>query len=60
MFFYLSAAIFIFGAEINGAWRRDVAARLRAQRAAQEERRRAKHALRGAAQAPGQGATTAG
>jgi membrane protein len=42
MFFYLSAAIFIFGAEINGAWRRDVAARLRAQRAARAERRRAK------------------
>ena len=30
MFFYLSATIFIFGAEINGARRRDEAARLRA------------------------------
>jgi membrane protein len=44
MFFYLSAAIFIFGAEINGAWRRDVAARLRAQRRARAERRRTKSA----------------
>jgi membrane protein len=42
MFFYLSAAIFIFGAEVNGAWRRDVAARLRAQRAARAERREAR------------------
>ncbi len=41
MFFYLSAAIFIFGAEVNGAWRRDVAARLRAQRAARAERQEA-------------------
>ena len=44
MFFYLSAAIFIFGAEVNGAWRRDVAARLRAQRAARIERRKARRA----------------
>jgi membrane protein len=44
MFFYLSAAIFIFGAEVNGAWRRDVAARLRAQRAARVERRKARRA----------------
>jgi membrane protein len=44
MFFYLSAAIFIFGAEVNGAWRRDVAARLRAQRAARVERRKARKA----------------
>jgi membrane protein len=44
MFFYLSAAIFIFGAEVNGAWRRDVAARLRAQRKAHAERRRMKSA----------------
>lgn len=51
MFFYLSAAIFIFGAEVNGAWRRDVAARLRAQRAARAERRQA----RAQAQAQGQG-----
>ena len=43
-FFYLSAAIFIFGAEVNGAWRRDVAARLRAQRAARVERRKARRA----------------
>jgi len=43
-FFYLSAAIFIFGAEVNGAWRRDVAARLRAQRAARIERRKARRA----------------
>jgi membrane protein len=42
MFFYLSAAIFIFGAEVNGAWRRDVAARLRARRAARDERRQAR------------------
>ncbi|HEX5079332.1 MAG TPA: YihY/virulence factor BrkB family protein [Geminicoccaceae bacterium] len=41
MFFYLSAAIFIFGAEVNGAWRRDVAERLRAERAAGARRRRA-------------------
>jgi membrane protein len=32
LFFYLSAAIFIFGAEINGARRRTLAERLRAQR----------------------------
>jgi membrane protein len=49
MFFYLSAAIFIFGAEINGAWRRDVAARLRAKRAARAERRAAKRAAQGVA-----------
>jgi membrane protein len=53
MFFYLSAAIFIFGAEVNGAWRRDVAARLRAERAARARRRRAK----AAAKAPAEGAT---
>jgi membrane protein len=41
MFFYLSAAIFIFGAEVNGAWRRAVAAQLRAERAARAERREA-------------------
>jgi membrane protein len=51
MFFYLSAAIFIFGAEINGAWRRDVAARLRAQRRARAERRR----MKSAAQSPTEG-----
>jgi membrane protein len=55
MFFYLSAAIFIFGAEINGAWRRDVATRLRAQRAARAERRRAKSAAQSPAQAPPSG-----
>jgi len=53
MFFYLSAAIFIFGAEINGAWRRDVAARLRAERAARVELRQAKRALRATTQGPG-------
>jgi membrane protein len=55
MFFYLSAAIFIFGAEVNGAWRRDVAARLRAQRAARAERRSAKSAAQGAVQGPPSG-----
>jgi membrane protein len=60
MFFYLSAAIFIFGAEINGAWRRDVAARLRAERAAREELRQAKRTLRGAGRGPEQDVTTAG
>jgi membrane protein len=53
MFFYLSAAIFIFGAEVNGAWRRDVAARLRARRAEraarQEAKRRAQHVAQGSA-----------
>jgi membrane protein len=53
MFFYLSAAIFIFGAEVNGAWRRDVAARLRARRAEraarQEAKRRAQHFAQGSA-----------
>jgi membrane protein len=52
MFFYLSAAIFIFGAEVNGAWRRDVAARLRAQRAARAERRKAKPAKESLTQGP--------
>jgi membrane protein len=51
MFFYLSAAIFIFGAEINGAWRRAVADQLRAERAARIERQKAK----AAAQSPVQG-----
>ena len=51
MFFYLSAAIFIFGAEVNGAWRRAVAAQLRAERAARIERQKAK----AAAQSPVQG-----
>jgi membrane protein len=37
LFFYLSAVIFIFGAEINSARRRAEAARLRAQRAAERE-----------------------
>jgi membrane protein len=37
MFFYLSALIFIFGAEINSARRRAEAARLRAERAAERE-----------------------
>jgi membrane protein len=46
MFFYLSAAIFIFGAEVNGAWRRAVADQLRAERAARIERRRARAAAR--------------
>ena len=52
MFFYLSAAIFIFGAEINGAWRRDVAARLRAERAARAERQQAKQAQKRSTQVP--------
>jgi membrane protein len=43
-FFYLSAAIFIFGAEVNGAWRRSVAEQLRAERAARAERQEAKAA----------------
>jgi membrane protein len=47
MFFYLSAAIFIFGAEINGAWRRAVADQLRAERAARAERREAKSPAQG-------------
>jgi membrane protein len=37
LFFYVSAVIFIFGAEINSARRRAEAARLRAQRAAERE-----------------------
>jgi membrane protein len=37
LFFYLSAQIFIFGAEINSARRRAEAARLRAERAAERE-----------------------
>ncbi len=37
MFFYISALIFIFGAEINSARRRAEAARLRAERAAERE-----------------------
>jgi membrane protein len=37
MFFYLSALIFVFGAEINSARRRAEAARLRAERAAERE-----------------------
>jgi len=37
MFFYVSALIFIFGAEINSARRRAEAERLRAERAAQRE-----------------------
>jgi membrane protein len=37
MFFYLSAVIFIFGAELNSARRRAEAARLRAERAAERE-----------------------
>jgi membrane protein len=37
MFFYLSAVIFIFGAEVNSARRRTEAARLRAERAAERE-----------------------
>jgi membrane protein len=37
MFFYVSAVIFIFGAEINSARRRAEAARLRAERAAERE-----------------------
>lgn len=37
MFFYISALIFIFGAEINSARRRAEAERLRAERAAQRE-----------------------
>lgn len=37
MFFYISAMIFIFGAEINSARRRVEAARLRAERAAERE-----------------------
>jgi membrane protein len=37
MFFYLSAVIFIFGAEVNSARRRAEAARLRAERAAERE-----------------------
>jgi membrane protein len=37
MFFYVSAIIFIFGAEINSARRRAEAARLRAERAAERE-----------------------
>ncbi|MGH6918949.1 MAG: YihY/virulence factor BrkB family protein [Geminicoccaceae bacterium] len=45
-FFYLSAAIFIFGAEVNGAWRRDVADRLRAERAARAERRQTKESAK--------------
>jgi membrane protein len=52
MFFYLSAAIFIFGAEINGAWRRDVADRLRAQRKARAERRRTKSSAQSLSQGP--------
>jgi membrane protein len=39
MFFYISALIFIFGAEINSARRRAEAERLRAERAAQREAR---------------------
>jgi membrane protein len=52
MFFYLSAAIFIFGAEINGAWRRDVADRLRAQRKARAERRRTKSSAQSPTEGP--------
>jgi membrane protein len=37
MFFYISALIFIFGAELNSARRRVEAARLRAERAAERE-----------------------
>jgi membrane protein len=37
MFFYVSALIFVFGAEINSARRRAEAARLRAERAAERE-----------------------
>jgi membrane protein len=37
MFFYLSAVIFIFGAEVNSARRRAEAARLRAERAAERQ-----------------------
>jgi membrane protein len=37
LFFYFSATIFIFGAEINSARRRAEAARLRAERAAERE-----------------------
>jgi membrane protein len=37
MFFYISALIFIFGAEINSARRRAEAARLRAERAAERD-----------------------
>jgi membrane protein len=37
LFFYFSAVIFIFGAEINSARRRAEAARLRAERAAERE-----------------------
>ncbi|MGH6916863.1 MAG: YihY/virulence factor BrkB family protein [Geminicoccaceae bacterium] len=55
MFFYLSAAIFIFGAEINGAWRRDVAARLRAERAARAERQQVKRAKKGPTQGSASG-----
>jgi membrane protein len=57
MFFYLSAAIFIFGAEVNGAWRRAVADQLRKERAERAERRKAKAAARGPAQA-GEGPTS--
>ena len=39
MFFYISALIFIFGAEINSARRRAEAERLRSERAAQREAR---------------------
>jgi membrane protein len=39
MFFYLSALIFVFGAEINSARRRAEAERLRAERAAEREAR---------------------
>jgi membrane protein len=46
MFFYLSAAIFIFGAEVNGAWRRAVAAQLREERASRAERRKAQATAR--------------
>ena len=47
MFFYVSALIFIFGAEINSARRRAEAARLRAERAA--ERRGARWLIRATA-----------
>ena len=36
--------VFIFGAEVNGAWRRSVAAQLRAERAARAERQEARAA----------------
>jgi membrane protein len=55
MFFYLSAAIFIFGAEVNGAWRRAVAAQLREERAARAKRRRAQAAARAQSEDPPSG-----